>query len=459
MIFAAILALLVGQEAQAVTKGAHYLVESQDRDGSWYPEIGEGREPGMRIAVTALCMHALVASDPSAPSIESARRGLAFIKENLNSLDGPFEVNPQFNFNPWGVCFALIHLHGVSKRWPAGAGAKLDLAAVIDSLVKKAEKTQLPCGGWTYLKKNEDGSTVKDGSVSFLTASMIEGLLRWKGEGHKLAEKLLPRAVADLEKILGTKEGLPYSHTGDYQAGVAQDHALRTVQARLALLEAGKGTPQNLEESVRNFFKVREQFEKLRNTYGHTPPTMIAGYYYYFGHLHVARAVRKLGLDTDGQGARLRSIFLKEQLEDGSWRDVAAGGKNCGTGMVLLSLDELGALPWRESLDVALKAAKEESKPLLVYFTDGRKDAADTEKALRDPTVRELLQSFACARIAIAKDEPACGKAKVTSGCALLILDAGVDDPFEKPLKKWTGKQGPKSLREGLAKALKDRAK
>src|SRR6185295_7972796 len=140
LISAAVLALLVGQESQAVAKGARFLVENQDKDGSWYPEIGEGREPGMRIAVTAIALHALLAADPSPASIESVRRGFAFIRENLASLDGPFEVNPQFNFNPWGVCFALIHLHGVSKRWPAAAGPKLDLGPVIDSLVKKAEK-------------------------------------------------------------------------------------------------------------------------------------------------------------------------------------------------------------------------------------------------------------------------------------------------------------------------------
>ena len=46
----------------------------------------------------------------------------------------------------------------------------------------------------------------------------------------------------DLDRLLGTREGVPYSHEGDYGAGLSGDHALRTVQARLALLEAGKGT-------------------------------------------------------------------------------------------------------------------------------------------------------------------------------------------------------------------------
>ena len=455
-LFAGVILLLAGQEAEAVSKGVKVLVQLQDQDGSWSTEIGESREPGMRIAVTALCVHALLASDPSPAALEPARKGLAFIRENLDSLDGPFDANPDFNFNAWGVCLGLVHLHGVSKRWPAGAGPRPDLAAIIDALVKKAEKTQLPCGGWTYLKKTRSGAEVKDGSVSFLTASMIEGLLRWRGEGHKGAEKILPRAVADLDKTIGTRDGLPYSHEGDHAAGLGTDHALRTVQGRLALFEAGKGTPDALADSIEKFFKVRGDFEKLRNTYAHTPPSMIAGYYYYFGHLHVARALRRLGRDPADRSDLLRKVLLKEQLPDGGWKDVEAGGKSCGTALVLLSLDELGTIPWQANVDEAIKSAKEESRPVFVFLTDGKKDGAETEKALRDPAILELLQKFHCVRIEITKDDPVCKRKKISYGCAILVLDSKAEDPLEKPLKLWTGRRSAKPLREDLAKILKE---
>jgi hypothetical protein len=450
LLTAAISALLFCQEAESVSKGVRHLVESQEQDGSWRTGIGESQEPGMRIAVTALCLHALLAADASPASIEPVKKGLAFILENLDSLDGPFDANPQFNFNIWGVGLGLVHLHGVSKRWPAAAGPKPDLAKVVDALVKKAEKAQLPCGGWTYLKK------ARDGSVSFLTATMIEGLQRWRAEGHKGAEKLLPRAVADLDRLLGTGEGVPYSHEGTYASGLSGDHALRTVQARLALLDAGKAAPESLEESLAKYFKVRGDFEKLRNTYAHTPPSMIAGYYYYFGHLHVARAIRRLGRDPSDRAGWLRRTFLKEQLEDGSWVDVAAGGKSCGTAMALLGLDELGTILWRATVDEAVKAGKEESKPVFVWFTDGKKDAADTEKAMRDPGVFELFSKFTCVRVAISKDDPHCKREKIAHGCAILVIDPRTEDPFAKPLKKWTGKRGAKSMKDDLTKVLKD---
>jgi len=449
-------ALLVGQEAEAVAKGVRFLVESQDQDGSWSTEIGESREPGMRIAVTAMALHALLAAEPSPASVDSVKKGLAFIRGNLDSLDGPFEANPQFNFNIWGVSLGLVHLHGVSKRWPASAGPKPDLGSIIEALVKKAEKAQLPCGGWTYLKKNRSGNDVKDGSVSFLTASMIEGLLKWRGEGHKGAEKLLPKAVADLDRLLGTKEGVPYSHEGDYSAGLAGDHALRTVQARLALLDAGKGSADALEESIGLYFKARGEFEKLRNTYAHTPPSMIAGYYYYFGLLHVSRGLRRVGRDPADRSGVLRKLLLKEQLQDGSWKDVEAGGKSCGTALALLSLDELGTIPWIATTDEAIAASKESARPVLVFLTDGKKDGSDTEKAMRDPAVLELLQGFACVRVAITKDEPVCKKTKITYGCAILVVDPRVEDPLDKPLKKWTGMKSAKKLKEDLGKTLKE---
>src|SRR5262245_42975406 len=102
-LIAGVMVALLAQEAEAVSKGVRQLIELQEQDGSWRTEIGESREPGMRIAVTALCIHALLASDPSPASVEAAKRGLDFIRSNLDSLDGPFDANPQFNFNIWGV--------------------------------------------------------------------------------------------------------------------------------------------------------------------------------------------------------------------------------------------------------------------------------------------------------------------------------------------------------------------
>jgi hypothetical protein len=450
------LLIVLPQEGEAVRKGVRFLVESQDRDGSWSADIAETREPGMRIAITAVCLHALAVSDPSAALVEPAKKGLGFIRQNLNALDGPFEANPDFNFNAWGVSFGLVHLHGLAKRWPAAAGPKPDLMAMIDALIKKAEKTQLPCGGWTYLKRSREGGEVKDGSVSFLTASMIEGLLRWRGEGQKQPDKILPRAVADLERLIGMKEGVPYSHTGDYSASLSGDHALRTVQTRLALLDAGKGTAEALEESIGLYFKTREEFEKLRNTYAHTPPRMIAGYYYYFGLLHVSRALRRAGRDPGDRAALLRGNFLKEQLGDGSWKDVAAGGKSSGTAFALLSLGELGTLFWRPSLDDAITQAKAESKPVLLLLTDGKKEGAETEKAMREPALLEVLEKFACVRVEITRDEPVSKQTKVTHGCAILVLDPRAEHPLEKPVKKWTGRRSSKPLRIDLLKVLKD---
>jgi hypothetical protein len=183
---------------------------------------------------------------------------------------------------------------------------------------------------------------------------------------------------------------------------------------------------------------------------------MIAGYYYYFGLLHVSRGLRRVGRDPADRSGVLRKLLLKEQLQDGSWKDVEAGGKSCGTALALLSLDELGTILWIATTDEAIAASKESARPVLVFLTDGKKDASDTEKAMRDPAVLELLQGFACVRVAIAKDDPVCRKTKITYGCAILVVDPRAEDPLDKPLKKWTGMKSAKKLKEDLGKTLKE---
>lgn len=434
-------------EPDAIRAGVKHLLEAQQEDGSWKAEIGESAEPGMRIAVTALCMHALARSAGPEEASTPLRRGLAFIEKNLDALDGPFESNPQFTFNPWGVAFGLSHLHGALARWP---GAKPDVRKTVEALLAKAGKTQLACGGWTYLKKDQHGNPWKDGSVSFLSASMIDGLRRWKADGANVDDRMLERAVADLEKLTDAK-GAAYYHTGTYDIDAGRDGALRTVLARCVLAEAGKGTPEALQEALDALSKSREEYAKRRNVYAHDKEIGIAGYYWYFGLHSAARALRWRGRDPAGHSAWLKEALLREQLEDGAWKDVEAGGKSCGTAFALLALSDLKAMRWR-TIDEALASGKEQGKRVLVLFTDGKKEAQESEKALADPALGPLLDRFAAARVEIRKDDAACRKAGVSSGCALVVLDSALEDPWSKPVKKLTGRLKVAALKSDLEK-------
>jgi hypothetical protein len=440
-------------QREAVQRGVEYLLKSQLEDGSWRNELGESQEPGMRVAITAMCMNALLRWSAKDERTQAAvARGLAFIRKNVGALDGPFSVNPQFNFNAWGTAYGMSHLFEAIERWPSSPP---DVEKTVQTMVQRAARSQLPCGGWSYIKKDRQGKPWADGSVSFVTAAHIEGLLRWKRGGVEVDQALLDRALADLEKSIDPEGKLAYLHYKNYGIPGGRDSAGRTIQAQLALLEAGRSSEKALVKAVDAFFADRAEYVKVRKERGHSPTTKIAGYYYYYVHHYAARALRRLGRDPQGYADIMRKAFLEEQRTDGSWMDTVSCGTTCGTAFVLTAFDDLRSLTWRDSLEEALALAKGAGKPVLLFLTDGAGDARLLEASLGNAEVRELLGQFVCARHELAKKDPIGKRLGVRSGTALVVLNAGAADALAKPVAKLRGKRTPKSIIRELGRALK----
>jgi hypothetical protein len=437
----------------AIQRGVEYLLSSQLRDGSWGNELGESREPGMRVAITAMCMNALLRWSPGDErTVTATARGLEFVRKNVSALDGPFVLNPQFNFNSWGTSFGMSHLHEAIKRWP---GTPPEVEKIGQALIRRAWDSQMPCGGWSYIKKNRQGQLWTDGSVTFVSAAHIDGLQRWKRGGARVDQKLLDRALTDLEKSIDAAGKLVYLHNGDHGTRGGKDGAGRMIQTRLVLLEAGRSSEKELSEAVDAFFADRAEYVKVRKERGHSRTTGIAGYYYYYVHHYAARALRRLGCDPKGYADIITKAFLSEQQENGSWMDTVSCGTTCGTAFVLIAFDDLRNLTWRDSLDAGLAAAKKDGKPILLFLTDCQSDAGLVEVALGAAEVRGLLKRFVCVRHRLVTKDPLGKRLGVRSGTALVVLDASAGKPLVRPLMKLRGKQKAKGIARELARALK----
>jgi hypothetical protein len=110
-----------------------------------------------------------------------------------------------------------------------------------------------------------------------------------------------------------------------------------------------------------------------------------------------------------------------------------------------------------ETFEKAVEVAKEGSKPVLMFFATPKGDSIALEQALCDASLKELLEKFAVAKVDIKKDNADCKKFGTGSYTqpAIFVVDPAAEKPEAKPLKKLTGKRGPKELKKELEDALK----
>ncbi|MHC4470244.1 MAG: hypothetical protein ACYS99_04705 [Planctomycetota bacterium] len=112
-------------------------------------------------------------------------------------------------------------------------------------------------------------------------------------------------------------------------------------------------------------------------------------------------------------------------------------------------------VPWAESFEKGLAKAKEGGKPVLMFFTDKKKDSAALEGLFIDGSLKETLGKFVMVRHEIEKGCATCDRYKVRRGPNVLVLDPNAEDPASKPVSKFGKKKSAKDLKKALDHALK----
>ncbi len=442
----------------AVAKGTRFLLGDQKPGGEWITREYGLDSSGHTVAVTAVAMEAVLAgAGPTPEALKAVQGGLAFLEKSAAGIDGG-KIHHGFDFNGWGAAFGLRHLAGVRDRWPAGAKAP-DMKRLVDLFTGWAARNRHPCGGWSYLTKEQDPRYGKDGSVSFLTAVMVEGLARWDPKSPLLAP-----AVEDLAKSCDGEGRVLYSHTGDWpgQPRGKEESAGRSLQAALVLAGLGKREPADVEKRVAEFFEVRQEFAKVRTQHPHTPPHMIAGYYHYHAHSHAARALRWLAARgeapskaRDARVGELLAALLSEQDGDGAWMDAPCGDRAYATALAVMELLDLRELlfPWSGTLEGAVAAAKETGAPIAVLVTDGGAESRKVEEMLGGKDLEGIRGKVLWVRLG--KEAADLWKAaKVSKAPALLLLGPAGEYDLARPAQKWGGGVGAKTVRGALEKML-----
>ena len=340
----------------AFDKGIQFLVLNQREDGGWGgPQWTGGVDsdpvPGafrsFDIAVTAMCLEALLAETDGDASVEDGRlRALRFLLDRTGNIKraGPSDLP-----NVWAHCYCIqtfSRLHQVSTD----QNEKSTLVSAIRRHMKGLERWQSIHGGWFYYGSGM--SQPINPSCSFVNAAVLVALARAKEIGIEADDKMVKRAI-EATKMM-RKPDSSFMYTMRVPTDKAKAMALinrpcgslgRSQAGNVALRLWGD---QQITDEV-----LKEWLDRLINRHGwldmgrkrpipHESHAAVAGYFYYFGMYYGGLCISQLPDDQRQlYQHHLADRMIKRQEQDGSWFDypLYSYHKPYGTAFALLALE------------------------------------------------------------------------------------------------------------------------
>jgi hypothetical protein len=320
----------------ALRRGVQYLLDHQNRDGSWgSPAIkggveiiaGIGSHQAFGAATTALCVSALIESGDASPAvIRAIERGEQHLMEKLPAIR---RDDPTLIYNVWTHAYGIQALVRMDQRLPDDAERREKIRELIHGQYAKLTKYESVEGGWGYYDFQAGTQRPASSSTSFVNAAVLVAMHEAKEIGVPPPEKILHRALK-MTKMQRLPDG---SYLYGYYLHEMPTHPVnapggslgRSQACGLALRLWGD---EEITEGV-----VERWLDRLvtRNgwlSYGRKKPIphesffAVAGYFFYFGHYYAGLCIDQLPVEKrDFYKHHLARIILDLQEADGSWFD------------------------------------------------------------------------------------------------------------------------------------------
>lgn len=341
----------------AVEDGVEFLVSSQRGDGGWGgPQWTGGVDsdpvPGafrsFDIAVTAMCLEALLVSDTGHASVDNCqRRALRFLLDRTGSIKraGPADLP-----NVWAHCYCIQTFSRLFRVSESAAEKKV-LASAIRKHMKGLERWQSIHGGWFYYGSGM--SQPVNPSCSFVNAAVLVALARAKEIGVEADATMVSRAIDATKRM--RKPDSSFMYTMRIPADKSRAMALiNRPCGSLGRSQAGNvalrlwGDQQITDDVLENWLNrliTRHGWLDMgrKRPIPHESHAAVAGYFYYFGVYYGGLCISQLPSEHRRiYQQHLADRIIKRQERDGSWFDypLYSYHKPYGTAFALLTLEQ-----------------------------------------------------------------------------------------------------------------------
>lgn len=339
----------------SIRRGVSFLLGSQNKDGSWGSPALKGGVPIMAgigshhafgVAVTAMCVSALIETGGDTPDVRKAiERGEAHLFAELPRVR---RDDPELIYNVWTHAYGIQALVRMHRRLPDDKERQKRIEDLIRAQYERLTKYESAEGGWGYYDFEAGTQRPGSNSTSFVNAAVLVAFHEAKAIGVPPPEKILARGVRmtqhqrlkDGSYLYGTYLWSRPTH-GINQPGGSLG---RSQACHLALRLWGD---EKVTDAV-----IKEWLDRLvtRNGWlslGRKKPVphesffAVAGYFFYFGHYYAALSIAQLpAADRPFYQDHLANLLMDLQEVEGSWWDYPLYNyhKPYGTAFALMSL-------------------------------------------------------------------------------------------------------------------------
>jgi hypothetical protein len=350
----------------AIGHGVAFLLKVQNKDGSWgsaertkdlniYAPV-PGAHQAFRVAVTAMCVAALIETGDSSEAVGRAiDRGEAFLFEEMPKVR---RAEPEAIYNVWAHGYGIQALVAMYKRFP---GDKTRLRKIEDCIRTQYDyltRYESVDGGWGYYDFGARTQKPNSSSTSFVNAAVLVGFYEAKQIGVEPPPKVVQRAVDSLKRQLKPDFSYLYAEYLRWQPMMPVNRpggSLGRSQACNLALRLWGDT--RITEDV-----LKAWLDRLITRNGwldmgrkrpipHESHFQVAGYFYYFGHYYATRCIHQLQpSERPFYQDHLAHLLLALQEKDGSWWDYPFYNyhQQYGTAFALMSLVHCRKAPPRE---------------------------------------------------------------------------------------------------------------